>query len=104
MAATDRTYRDQKVLDIVFAVSCILMLVSILWMFAQDYNREFKDVQRKFRDVETAQNERLMLDKLPNREQVEARRKAVACPMPAVVPEMKASLPVSLRSRRMAYS
>ena len=32
MAATDKTYRNQKTLDIVFAVSCILMLLSSFWM------------------------------------------------------------------------
>ena len=30
MAATDQTYRNQRTLDIVFAVSCILMLVGTL--------------------------------------------------------------------------
>jgi mono/diheme cytochrome c family protein len=78
MAATDQTYRNQRALDIVFAASCFLMLVSVLWMFAQDYNREFKTVQRQFRDVEAARNERLMLEKLPTPEQVEEKRKAVA--------------------------
>jgi mono/diheme cytochrome c family protein len=66
MAATDKTYRDQKALDIVFAVSCVLMLLSIIWMFAQDYYRDFKQVQRTFRDVEAAMTERAMLDKLPD--------------------------------------
>ena len=36
MAATDQNYRNQYALDIVFAVSSILMLVSVLWMFVQD--------------------------------------------------------------------
>src|SRR5262245_58194409 len=66
MAATDKTYRDQKALDIVFAVSCVLLLLSIVWMFAQDYYRDFKQVQRTFRDVEAAMTERAMLDKLPD--------------------------------------
>src|SRR5689334_7391597 len=78
MAATDQTYRNQRALDIVFAASCFLMLVSVLWMFAQDYNREFKTVQRQFRDVEAARNERLMLEKLPTAEQVEEKHKEVA--------------------------
>jgi mono/diheme cytochrome c family protein len=72
MAATDQTYRSQKILDIVFAVSCVLMLVSIIWMFAQDYNREFKHVQRKFRDVDESLTERQLLEQLPDAEQVEA--------------------------------
>src|SRR5438552_11506614 len=70
MAATDQTYRNQKILDIVFAVTCLLMLVSIIWMFAQDYNREFKQVQRKFRDVDEALTERQLVEKLPDIERV----------------------------------
>jgi mono/diheme cytochrome c family protein len=66
MAATDKTYRPQKTLDIVFAVSCVFMLVSIFWMFEQDYNREFKKIQREFRDVDEAMTLRTMLEKLPD--------------------------------------
>jgi mono/diheme cytochrome c family protein len=65
MAATDKPYRSQRTLDIVFGVSCILLLLSTVWMFAQDYFREFKGIQREFRDVEEAVAERTMLDKLP---------------------------------------
>lgn len=54
MAARDETYRDQKMLDIVFAVSSILMLLSLIWMFWVDYNRPFKSVQRKGFDIEVA--------------------------------------------------
>src|SRR5579875_356833 len=76
MAATDQTYRNQKTLDIVFAVSCILMLLGTLWMFWQDYDRQFKHVQREFRDVEEALSEYQMLAALPSQEQVaEARNK-----------------------------
>jgi mono/diheme cytochrome c family protein len=78
MAATDKTYRNQKALDVVFGVSCVLMLLSVLWMFVQDYRREFKTVQREFRDVEEAVSEHAMIDKLPSRETVEAKQKAVA--------------------------
>jgi mono/diheme cytochrome c family protein len=77
MAATDQNYRSQRTLDIVFAVSCVLMLVSVFWMFAQDYNREFKKVQREFRDVDEALTQRAMLDKLPDKEKVEAASTAV---------------------------
>lgn len=78
MAATDKTYRPQKTLDIVFAVSCVLMLISIVWMFVQDYNREFKGVQRQFRDVDEALTERGMLDKLPDVAQVQESSDAVS--------------------------
>src|SRR5262245_10354701 len=78
MAATDKTYRSQKTLDYVFAASCVLLLLSTLWMLIQDFNREFKTVQRDFRDVETALNERLMLNTLPEPDAVKDRQRAVA--------------------------
>jgi cbb3-type cytochrome oxidase cytochrome c subunit len=70
MAATDKPYRNQYGLDVVFAVSSILMLVSIIWMFVQDYNREYKTEQRQFRDVEAAVAQRLALAQLPSAEEV----------------------------------
>ena len=39
MAASDQNYRNQNTLDIVFAITSILMLVSIVLMFVQDYYR-----------------------------------------------------------------
>jgi len=78
MAATDQFYRKQHALDIVFAVSCLLMLVSIVWMFAQDYYREFKTVQREFRDVDEALTERMMLERIPDVKQVNDARETVA--------------------------
>lgn len=77
MAATDQTYRNQKTLDIVFAVSCILMLLGTLWMFWQDYDRQFKHIQREFRDVEEAMNEYQMLAALPSSEQMAEAQKKV---------------------------
>src|SRR5437868_3777885 len=77
MAATDQTYRSQRTLDIVFGVSCVLMLVSVVWMFAQDYNREFKHVQREFRDVDEALTERAMIEKLPTRANLDEASQAV---------------------------
>jgi mono/diheme cytochrome c family protein len=77
MAATDQTYRNQKALDVVFGVSCVLMLLSVLWMLVQDYRREFKAVQREFRDVEEALNEHAMLDKLPDSQTVQEKRNAL---------------------------
>lgn len=77
MAATDQNYRNQRALDIVFAVTSILMLLSVLWMFVQDYNREFKKEQRRFRDVESALAQRLALDQLPTNDAIDAAKKAV---------------------------
>lgn len=84
MAATDQTYRNQRTLDIVFAVSGVLMLISIVGMFAQDYYREFKKDQRLFREVEEAIADRQALRALPDpalvdraEAEVEAARKIV---------------------------
>ena len=77
MAATDKTYRSQRTLDIVFAVSCILMLISTVWMLVVDYNREFKTVQRTFRDVESVLDERQMVNQLPDPAEVERLQKDV---------------------------
>src|SRR5262245_37063916 len=71
MAATDQNYRSQKALDIVFGVSCVLMLLGVVWMFWQDYGREFKVEQRDFRDVEAAIAERQMLNLVPDQKQME---------------------------------
>jgi mono/diheme cytochrome c family protein len=77
MAATDQKYRNPKTLDLVFGVSCVLMLLTSLWMFAQDYNRQYKSVQREFRDVEEALNEHQMLEKLPDHETFKDKQEAV---------------------------
>src|SRR5262249_57929814 len=65
MAASDQTYRNQHWLDIAFVVTSALMLFSIVWMFVDDYNREWKPSQRRFRDVETAIAQRLALEQIP---------------------------------------
>src|SRR6516225_10516602 len=81
MAATDQTYRNQYTLDVVFGASCILMLASIVWMFAQDYYREFKVEQRDFRDVEEAIADRQMLALVPDddkRKQIEETEQELA--------------------------
>jgi mono/diheme cytochrome c family protein len=83
MAATDQTYRSQKTLDIVFAVSCVLMLLSTVLMFALDHygwdkTVPWKPAQRKFRDVEVAVNEQQMLQQLPSSDEVKAKVQAAA--------------------------
>lgn len=77
MAASDQNYRSQNTLDIVFAVSSILMLVSVLWMLMQDYYREFKTEQRSFRDVEAAVAQRLAVADLPGDEEFATAEEAV---------------------------
>src|SRR4051812_46279060 len=66
MAATDKQYRSQYALDVVFAITSLLMLVSIILMLVQDYNREFKTEQRRFRDVEAAVAQRMALEQIPS--------------------------------------
>src|SRR3954453_17574773 len=70
MAATDQNYRNQYALDIVFAVSSVLMLGSIVWMLVDDYMREYKTEQRVFRDVESAMAQREALLKMPREAEV----------------------------------
>src|ERR1700678_2523708 len=65
MAAIDQTYRKQRVLDVVFAVSCLALLGSVLGMWVRDYNRDWKRAQRLFRDVESVRNERALLEAVP---------------------------------------
>jgi len=72
MAASDAFYRKQNTLDVVFGVSSVLMLVSLIWMFVQDYNREFKAEQRTFRDVESALAQRMALSQIPSGEELGA--------------------------------
>src|SRR5258708_33101563 len=72
MAATDATYRNQKVLHIIFAISSIVMLLTIVGMFAEDYYRDWKVEQRSFRDVEEEMAKRMLLAATPSQEQVDA--------------------------------
>jgi mono/diheme cytochrome c family protein len=76
MAATDQHYRAQRSLDVVFGVSCVLMLISVIWMFVQDYDREFKVEQRSFRDVEEAVAQRQTLNLVPDKKQRQAIKSA----------------------------
>ena len=77
MAATDQTYRKQYTLDIVFAVSSVPMLVSIVLMFAQDYFRPLKLEQRAFRDVEVGVAQRMALAAMPTKAEFEAKENAL---------------------------
>lgn len=77
MAATDKHYRDQNTLDIVFALSNLAMLLGMVLMLIQDYNREYKVEQRVFRDVEVAMAQRAALEKLPDGAEFEEAKKDV---------------------------
>lgn len=78
MAATDKPLRDQRIMDIVFAVTSIAMLVSVIMMSAQDYFREWKVEQRVFRDVESKLAQRMALDQMPSEEELNEATGAVA--------------------------
>jgi len=66
MAATDAFYRNQKTLNAVFAATSVLMLVTVVWMFADDFNRGYKKDQRVFRTVEEEMNKRAVLALAPD--------------------------------------
>ena len=52
MPATEQTWRDLKLMHVVFGISGVVMLVTTVWMLAADHTREWKGYQRKFREVE----------------------------------------------------
>ncbi|MSQ94942.1 MAG: c-type cytochrome [Gemmataceae bacterium] len=77
MAASDKPFNNQRTLDIVFAVSNILMLLAVIWMFWQDHYREYKVEQRLFRNVEVAIAQRQALDQLPTDDEFKSAEDAV---------------------------
>ncbi|HVX15533.1 MAG TPA: PDZ domain-containing protein [Pirellulales bacterium] len=52
MPANEQTWRDQKLLHVVFGVTSIVMLLSTIWMLAKDHSREWKNYQRRFQRLE----------------------------------------------------
>jgi len=55
MPATEETWYNQKLLHVIFGCSSLVMLISVVWMIAQDHEREWKGVQRDFRDIQQKQ-------------------------------------------------
>ncbi|HYO25916.1 MAG TPA: hypothetical protein VEQ85_13320, partial [Lacipirellulaceae bacterium] len=49
MPATEQTWRDQKKMHVIFAISALIMGVATIWMMAADQMREWKDWQLKDR-------------------------------------------------------
>ncbi len=45
MPASEQTWRNQKVMHVVFGASALVMTVATLWLLAKDHNREWKDWQ-----------------------------------------------------------
>lgn len=52
MPASEKTWRDQKTLHVVFGATGLLLLISTVWMFAADHGRQWKQYQRKMRDID----------------------------------------------------
>jgi len=53
MPANEQTWRDLKILHVVFALTAIALLASTVAMLAVDHNRPWKKYQREFRALET---------------------------------------------------
>jgi len=53
MPATEQTWRDLKILHVLFAVVALVLLASTVAMLAADHNRPWKKYARGFRDLET---------------------------------------------------
>jgi cytochrome c551/c552 len=52
MPANEQTWRDLKILHVVFAVSAIVLLLATVLMLTADHNRPWKQYARGFRDLE----------------------------------------------------
>lgn len=52
MPATEATWRNMKLLHVVFGISSVLLLLSTFWMFGRDVGRQWKTYQRKYRGIE----------------------------------------------------
>jgi hypothetical protein len=50
MPATEKTWRDQALMHVIFGVSSLVMLVGTIWMLAKDHNREWRRWQLDDRD------------------------------------------------------
>src|SRR5689334_15942501 len=45
MPATEKTWRDQAKMHIIFGISALVMLAGTIWMLAKDHNREWRKWQ-----------------------------------------------------------
>ena len=53
MPATEQTWRNLKILHVVFGVTAIILLLSTVLMLTADHNRPWKQYARGFRNLET---------------------------------------------------
>src|SRR3954470_20158933 len=45
MPATEKTWRDQAKMHVIFGISALVMLGGTIWMLAKDHNREWREWQ-----------------------------------------------------------
>src|SRR5436309_1853650 len=45
MPATEKTWRDQTRMHVIFGISALVMLAGTIWMLAKDHNREWRKWQ-----------------------------------------------------------
>src|SRR3954466_11681771 len=45
MPATEKTWRDQTRMHVIFGISALVMLGGTIWMLAKDHNREWRKWQ-----------------------------------------------------------
>ena len=53
MPATEQTWRNLKLLHVVFAATAVALLVATVFMLTGDHNRPWKKYAREFRELET---------------------------------------------------
>lgn len=76
MPASEQTWRDSKVLHVVFGVTSLCMLGTTIWMLTADHTREWKQNQRTFREIETWTTAARM--RQANNEEYESKRSKLA--------------------------
>lgn len=52
MPATEQTWRSQKGMHVIFAISGVVLLASTVWMFQADHDRQWKGFQKTARRIE----------------------------------------------------
>src|SRR3954468_14614212 len=60
MPATEKTWRDQAKMHVIFGISALVMLGGTIWMLAKDHNREWRQWQLDDRARERWTNEALL--------------------------------------------
>ncbi len=57
MPANESTWRDQKQLHVLFAISGAILFFATIWMFVKDHSREWKEYQLQARQVQITADE-----------------------------------------------